>query len=806
MDNFFTQLLNLFVAPPGNVIYYLVLAFSIVAALQAVIISMRAGSAYYPNRLLVGLGLLLAAQVTMFLASGLVWQGIANPHIILPPLDRAVTAFGLGCLVWLWLTPAPNRRADAGLGVFSLVVVIAFFLTLNNWSAASQGVLFSGSRFDLSWEVGMLVVLVGGMVLLFVTRPSGWPVGIGILGINLVGHALQLLWPTSMSDFSGVVRLAQLFSYPLLPVIAQRLQTAEMGQEDEATVKKKSFFNPLAAAASRERRRYSSDPRTVNGWLQLAAQNRPEHVYTEFGRAFGQTMLADLCFVVRSGNGQGVIKILAGYDSVREEYLQGLTIPADRIPIIAAALHKGRPLRLGGDAGDSPDLDALAYFLALESPGTMMMVPLSVPPLVWGAVLMLSPYSNRVWNVDDQTYLLSSIDTMVDVLQRAEQNPLQAPLPEQVQPDVNLEPDDRQAVLLDRLNQLEQERNILQTSLAGLKGSQNPELDSLVALQKEAEETITFLQGENERLQVSLNQMIVERQSGLTPEDRHLEAELRQSLQQLAVLQNKFAETDARLNELQALDEPPAPRQVSGEDGEVINALVQELRQPMASIIGYTDLLLAESAGILGALQRKFLERVKGSIERMQAILNDLIQVTAMQSGPLELVPVSINASTLIDEAVASISMQLREKNITLRVDLPEELPELHADRDALQQIVGHLLQNASAASPMEGTVGIRVALQDEDHQHPRLLLEISDTGGGIDESDLPRVFSRRYRADNALIQGVGDTGVGLSIARMLVEAQHGQIWVESLPGQGATFRVLLPINPQDEPVGPKSA
>ena len=113
--------------------------------------------------------------------------------------------------------------------------------------------------------------------------------------------------------------------------------------------------------------------------------------------------------------------------------------------------------------------------------------------------------------------------------------------------------------------------------------------------------------------------------------------------------------------------------------------------------------------------------------------------------------------------------------------------------REALQQILIHLLQNAGAASPLEGTVHLRVQTRAEDGKE-FILIQVSDSGGGIPAEDLPRVFTRLYRADNVLIQGVGDTGVGLSIAKTLTEAQKGRIWVESQMGVGSTFSVLLPL------------
>jgi signal transduction histidine kinase len=280
--------------------------------------------------------------------------------------------------------------------------------------------------------------------------------------------------------------------------------------------------------------------------------------------------------------------------------------------------------------------------------------------------------------------------------------------------------------------------------------------------------------------------------------DLYLEEQLHQALAQTARLENALAESKSQiLNLQQRLQRPTQIPPQGNEDGEVINALVQEFRQPMASIMGYTDLLLAESVGIIDALQRNFLERIKGSVERLQAMSNDLIQITHLQSGPLELTPEPINAGVVIDEAMAAISSQVRAKNIVLRVDLPDELPEIKADRDAFLQIVVHLLQNASAATPVEGAISLRVRVQTGDHAEPAMLLQVSDTGGGIASEDLPRVFSLRYRADNALIHGVGDTGVGLSIAKILVEAQNGRIWVESATGQSSTFSVLLPLSPK---------
>jgi signal transduction histidine kinase len=231
----------------------------------------------------------------------------------------------------------------------------------------------------------------------------------------------------------------------------------------------------------------------------------------------------------------------------------------------------------------------------------------------------------------------------------------------------------------------------------------------------------------------------------------------------------------------------------STEQAEVVASISQELRQPMSSIVGYTDLLLGESVGILGALQRKFVERIKASTERIGNLIDDLIQVTTLETGLNELKPEPVDLNVIIDNAMSYTSSQVREKNISMHLDLPKNVASIYADREALQQILIHLLQNAGSASPVEGTVRLKVQTQSEDGKE-YVLIQVSDTGGGIPAEDINRVFTRLYRADNVLIQGVGDTGVGLSIAKTLTEAQKGRIWVDSKMGVGSTFSVLLPI------------
>ncbi|MBU0703053.1 MAG: hypothetical protein KKC18_04225 [Chloroflexi bacterium] len=232
---------------------------------------------------------------------------------------------------------------------------------------------------------------------------------------------------------------------------------------------------------------------------------------------------------------------------------------------------------------------------------------------------------------------------------------------------------------------------------------------------------------------------------------------------------------------------------------EMLISLINELRTPMTSITGYTDLLLGETVGILGEMQRQFLLRVQANIERMGRLLNDLIRVTTIDTGQILLSPEPIDIVTVVEDAIISLSVVFSERALTVQIDMPPALPPVQADRDSLYQIILNLLSNASQCSNTETEILVRAQLEEHDGQIEELpdylLVSITDTGGGISPKDQNRVFQRLYRADNPLINGLGETGVGLSIAKTLVEANRGRIWVESEMGVGSTFSFILPLS-----------
>ena len=299
-------------------------------------------------------------------------------------------------------------------------------------------------------------------------------------------------------------------------------------------------------------------------------------------------------------------------------------------------------------------------------------------------------------------------------------------------------------------------------------------LAAMAALQQESDKVIEDLKRENEKLWLENS---LRKNVGST-NSVQLEQDLRLTLEEVARLKNQLAEANIRLIEAEA---------------EGIKVFTQELRQTLSSTLQHVNLLLDESTGSLNAMQRNFLETIKGSTTRLNGVIEDFIQVTSLQGDSNALAHELVDLNQIIQDVVDESSSQVRAKRIRLNLDLPENPDPIYADREALHQILIRLLSNAGAASPLQGTVQLRIQIETEEGKE-FLLIQVSDTGGGIPPEDLRRIFTPLYRETDIPARGVGDTGMGLFIVKTLTEAQNGRIWVDTELGVGSTYNVLIPI------------
>jgi PAS domain S-box-containing protein len=239
---------------------------------------------------------------------------------------------------------------------------------------------------------------------------------------------------------------------------------------------------------------------------------------------------------------------------------------------------------------------------------------------------------------------------------------------------------------------------------------------------------------------------------------------------------------------------------------EFISTVSHELRTPMTSIKGYSDLLFSDRVGPLSDQQRHFVGVIKNNADRLTALVNDILDISRIETGRLKLQIDSLDLMQLIGGVIDNFRGQIVEKSLDLTLDLPPSLPPVRGDKGRTTQILENLTSNAWKYTPEGGRVTIRARVIDGYVQ-----VDVIDTGIGIDPKDIPHIFDRFYRTEQAEVQAVDGSGLGLSIVKMFVELLGGDIWVTSELNKGSTFSFTLPLSvpasvtlPEGDATGPK--
>jgi two-component system phosphate regulon sensor histidine kinase PhoR len=215
--------------------------------------------------------------------------------------------------------------------------------------------------------------------------------------------------------------------------------------------------------------------------------------------------------------------------------------------------------------------------------------------------------------------------------------------------------------------------------------------------------------------------------------------------------------------------------------------LSHELRTPVASLKALTE-TLQEGAIEEPAVARDFLSKMNAEVDRMTQMVQELADLSRIESGQAPLRKEMLNAADVLARAVGRLQEQVKRAGLTLKVDAPAGLPPVLADGERLEQVLLNLIHNAIKFTPPGGRIDV-TAHADGDN----MVFSVSDTGAGISADDLPRIFERFYKADKART-GRG-TGLGLAIAKHIVEAHGGKIRAESVEGKGSTFIFTLPLS-----------
>lgn len=221
---------------------------------------------------------------------------------------------------------------------------------------------------------------------------------------------------------------------------------------------------------------------------------------------------------------------------------------------------------------------------------------------------------------------------------------------------------------------------------------------------------------------------------------------------------------------------------------DFVNSATHELRTPMANIKAYAETLALEDH-LEVEEQKEFCNTINAEVSRLSRLIDDLLNIESMEVGSLSLNRSETDVERLLQEKVETARPQMTQKDLTFMVSLPDKLPEMTIDKDKIALALDNLLGNAAKYTPSGGEVALRVDVDDS-----VLQIQVQDSGVGIGQDDLSKVFDKFFRSDDPRVRDETGTGLGLAMTREIVHLHGGEISVQSKIDEGTTFSMTLPL------------
>lgn len=287
---------------------------------------------------------------------------------------------------------------------------------------------------------------------------------------------------------------------------------------------------------------------------------------------------------------------------------------------------------------------------------------------------------------------------------------------------------------------------------------------------------------------------ILASQIGQTLENARLFEQVYRSRQDLeAKIQDRTKQLESALAEVQ---------NISKTKSDFISAVSHELRTPLTSIKGYASILMQGKLGNIPEPVKERLGKINIHSDNLVKLINELLDISRIESGKAEMNLTRCDLSALIDSVHDLLTPQLKDKNIQFTKQVDASIPPMMLDPTQVDRIFINLLGNAVKFTSENGTISVSAKLNND-----TVTVDVADTGIGISKNDIGRLFDEFYRVDNQINQNVKGTGLGLPLAKKIVEAHGGKMWVTSIVNQGTTFHFTLPVNQplkaktQDDPI-----
>jgi signal transduction histidine kinase len=763
--NIFEQITELLSSGFGGMAYHFTVTFMLLILAYQIFRTYREQKSDEDKQLLSGVSGMLFVQVLVVSAAMAAKWDIQYFDSILPMVDRwggFVISIGL---VWLWSVPVKLKRTK-----ISFVTVI--FLSFISMEASSYWWIVNGTAngFETSnlyqfWNFATILFLVYGLVAVYRRKNLNYRMAVAMMLILLTGEVLQTVIYLG-SSFTILTRLAQLISFPLImgvlksPSKVSDIPAIALGNEVVETIEE----------AVIEKLNLEPEPTLIpadifSRTLKMIGEVDPKFIYAQLAEFISKSMVADICLLFSPPTNAESFFLYSGYDLILEGKISRTMIEYVLGEEMVTIFNQRKSLQI--PTADAKKWERLSHKLNVSNIGSALLTPImknNSEPI--GAIFLISPYSNRKWTTEDEEFLSSSNEYIANVLLRASTAGLKA------QSD-SIE----DLALQSRIDELEKE--IYQLP----KGTLEEALPN--------DETIISraYSPDDELLRQDLNrtQMLVKAQAleleafqkqGVSPDENTnaiitLQAELDMAKEELNKLKTKMPASD-----IAPQIETPMKEEALEKQTQIIN----DIRQPVTTISGFTDLLLSESVGSLSAIQKKFLGRVKTSVGQISEMVSNLVQVTSEQAQKFQFKPQIIELMDIIDDVMQKTRVPFQKGNIVLRVNMPQILPPLFSHKDALEQLIINLLNHVRKTTDSGHEIFLNIGEDVFENKHS-ICIEIRG-GDQLMDEDIESIFNSNHLSDQF---------PEIYSAKDLSELVGGKLEISNHETNETTFLVNLP-------------
>lgn len=316
----------------------------------------------------------------------------------------------------------------------------------------------------------------------------------------------------------------------------------------------------------------------------------------------------------------------------------------------------------------------------------------------------------------------------------------------------------------------------------------NPAAEKLLGVSKKEKLGKSLTEGIKDEQLVSLvkgGQDAESKEIELVSQDDETKKILRASS---AVIENEQGQTVGMVS---VLSDITKQKELDRMKSNFIASVSHELRTPLVAIEKSISLILSKAVGEVPPPQEQFLVIADRNLKRLSRLINDLLDLSKLEAGKMELKKQNIPIEKVIAEVMETLQTWAQTKAIALKKEVEEGLPDVSIDPDRITQVLTNLIGNAIKFTPQQGTITVKAKFGKEKKD---IQVSVADTGIGISPENIPKVFDKFYQIGERVSTDISGTGIGLSIAKEIVELHGGTIWVESEKGKGTEFIFTIPL------------